>query len=205
MTTTASTGTDGLRVQIAFLTGQSDPRRCALSPAQDAFLHQLSGAGRQLLTHNFPYRQDDQPYAITPLWRASLRNGTQYLAARRETVGMRHRDHVLDLLERTPRTILLTGSCGLELLHCLKLPPDVLARLSVFAYGPVARHTPACRWMAVQGRRDWISRLGFRGPVTRVEGGHMNYLLQDDVMRHCRAFIASVMQGDEQAGPCVST
>ena len=76
-------------------------------------------------------------------------------------------------LRLADRTLFLAGSSGLELLYNLDLPNADLARIHVFAYGPVARRLPACDACFVQGR-DLISRLFFRagsaGRVVRVAG-----------------------------------
>lgn len=81
-------------LQIAFLTGQSDPASCALSTEQGAFLRQLQGTGRQLVDCNYPYRRNSAPHRRTPLWRASLSNARQYLAARHARLAEADRKRV---------------------------------------------------------------------------------------------------------------
>ncbi|WP_184621644.1 hypothetical protein [Xanthomonas sp. 3058] len=187
-----------MTMQIAFLTGQSDPARCALSAEQDAFLQQLRGPGRQLVDGNYPYRCDNAPYQRTPLWRASVSNAGQYLAARAARVADADRTRVATLLERTPLTVLLAGSCGLQLLTALQLPQAIRARLAVFAYGPVCS-APASfgQLRLVQGRADWISRALFAGTVDLAPAcGHMDYLREATVLADCKRFIAGI----EQAG-----
>lgn len=183
----------GTRLQIAFLTGQSDPLCCALSPAQQAFGEALLAPGRSLHPKNFPYRPDSPPHRAVPLLRASWHNGAQYLLSRRAAFAPQHRDGVLALLGGAPHTVLLAGSCGLELLANLAVPDGTLKRVSVFAYGPVARRAPAvARLHAVVGRQDHISRLGWRGAAVPVRGGHLDYLLQPEVLDEARRFCDSV-------------
>lgn len=180
----------GTRLQLAFLTGQSDPARCALSPAQRAFGEALLAPGRWLQPLNFPYRPDAAPHRAVPLLRASWHNGRQYLMSRRSTFAQQHRHGLQAMLQNAPHTVLLAGSCGLELLANLALPPDSLDRISVFAYGPVARRAPAVAALeVVVGDGDWMSRLGWPGVATRVRSGHLGYLDQPAVLALARRFV----------------
>ena len=181
------------RLQLAFLTGQSDPRCCALSPQQQAFGEALLAPGRLLQPQNFPYSTDTPPHASTPLWRASWHNCAQYVGSRRPGFAQRHRTSVLQMLQTAPYTALLAGSCGLELLANLALPAEALQRISVLAYGPVARHAPACaRLLTVVGQADWISRLGHIRAMQHIACGHMDYLTQPALLAIARRFVAEV-------------
>jgi hypothetical protein len=53
--------------QVALLTGPSDRRGWALSPAQDAFLRSLGVPGDALVLLNFPYEPDTPPQRAVPL------------------------------------------------------------------------------------------------------------------------------------------
>ncbi|KER84237.1 hypothetical protein [Xanthomonas arboricola] len=196
--------TDGASLQIAFLTGQSDPESCALSMQQQHFLQQLQGPGRRLIDSNYPYRLDSPPHRHMPLWRASVSNARQYLAARAARVANADRMRVVALLEQAPTTVLLAGSCGLQLLTALRLPQALRTRLAVFAYGPVC-NAPATfgQLRVVQGNGDWISRALFAGaPDLTPACGHLHYLRDAAVLAECQAFIAQVeqaLQGREHA------
>ncbi|NJB94902.1 hypothetical protein GGR72_003281 [Xanthomonas arboricola] len=196
--------TDGASLQIAFLTGQSDPESCALSMQQRHFLQQLQGPGRRLIDCNYPYRLDSPPPRRTPLWRASVSNACQYLAARAARVADADRMRVVALLDQVPTTVLLAGSCGLQLLTALRLPQALRTRLAVFAYGPVC-NTPGTfgQLRVVQGSGDWISRALFAGaPDLTPACGHLHYLRDATVLAECQAFIAQVeqaVQGREHA------
>jgi len=185
-------------IRIAFLTGRSDPSRCGLSPEQQGFLDALRAPGREPVDRNFPYAAPEAGHVAVPLPLAAWRNLGDYIGARRPAFASGHRASVVSAFEGDGAIVLLAGSCGLELLANLHLDASLRARLHVFAYGPVARQAPGvARLLCVQGRSDWISRAGWRGPVHRVDGGHMDYLRQPDVLALCDDFIA--------ATPCAST
>jgi len=185
-------------IRIAFLTGRSDPSRCGLSPEQQGFLDALRAPGREPVDRNFPYAAQRPGHVAVPLPLAAWRNLGDYIGARRPAFAGRHRSQVAAAFEGDGAVVLLAGSCGLELLSNLHLDASLRARLHVFAYGPVARHAPdVARLLCVQGRSDWISRAGWGGPVHRVDGGHMDYLRQPDVLTLCEDFIAGT--------PCAST
>jgi hypothetical protein len=187
------------RLQIAFLTGQSEPRSCALSPQQIAFGQALLAPGRLLQMQNFPYRQDSPAHAPVPLWRASWNNSRQHLASRGPGFARSHRAAVVQMLQAAPHTLLLAGSCGSELLANLALPPEALQRISLLAYGPVARRMPACaRLLTVRGQQDWISRWGFGAAMQSIACGHMDYLAQPAFLTLASHFVAEV----EACLPC---
>jgi hypothetical protein len=179
-------------LQIAFLTGQSNAACWALTPVQTAFLARLQRGNRQLHGCNFPYRPESPSYEPVPLLKASVHNSAQYLLSRRQTFSERHQAAVLDLLSRHPHTVLLAGSCGLELFNNLSLSSVWLNRVSVFAFGPVARRRPDCRHVLVQGRHDGISRMFFNSVHHQVDCGHMDYLQQEAVVTLCDCFLDQV-------------
>jgi hypothetical protein len=185
-----------LPLQIAFLTGQSDPRGSALSPAQAAFLDALPAPAAWKVRVNFPYPAATPAHRPVPLVRASWNNTRQLLGSYRQAFAARHRPPVVALLARARWTVLLAGSCGLELLANLDLPAAELERLHVFAYGAVAWRRPACDLRQVRGRRDWIARAGSRVALTAadswVESGHLDYLGNPRVPELCGAFLREV-------------
>ncbi len=177
-----------VRLQVAFITGQSDPGRCALSPEQQAFLDALPVPEHAKVRRNFPY-EESLPYREVSLAVASVNNVRQFLRAGSATFAERHRAPVRRMLEGADDTLFLAGSCGLELLAGLLLSPAELARVSVFAYGPVARRAPACEIVCVRGRGDWVSRAWVTSVDHLVAGGHMHYLENADVRRLCVAML----------------
>jgi hypothetical protein len=172
-------------VQIAFMTGQSDPPSCALAADQHAFLDALLAPEREKVRCNFPYDRASREVLDVPLWRASLNNVRQYTASRSDRFARTYRPHVLAMLDQADRTLLLAGSCGIELLNNLHLPEPVLRAVYVFAYGPVARRRPACRHEIAGSRRDVISRRWFPAPDAWVDANHLGYLGSEQVRARC--------------------
>ena len=181
-----------LPFQVAFLTGQSNPSSAALSPTQAAFLAELPLPTTGKVSLNFPYSTGvgAQPFWPTPLLVASVHNARQHLASRRPAFAEKYRPLVAALLARAERTLFLAGSCGLELFNNLRLPESLLRRVTIFAYGPVARRRPDCACLLVQGRRDWISRQYFLRADAYVDAGHMNYLTCPAVLALARASVS---------------
>lgn len=180
------------RVQIAFLTGRSDPDSCALSPVQQAFLERLAGPGRLLVPYNFPYDPTGRAHRPTGLLRASLNNYREYRDSQHPAYRLRYQGAVKALLQRAPRTVFLAGSCGLELLFNLQLEVEDLARTYVFAYGPVARSLPDCHCVVVRGRRDWLCRRFVGASTYEIDCGHLDYLRQERVHQICEALVHRV-------------
>ncbi|HDS1038341.1 TPA: hypothetical protein QDZ42_000347 [Stenotrophomonas maltophilia] len=182
-------------LQLAFLTGQSDPAHCALSPLQRAFGQALQAPGRRLHPCNFPYDIATAAHRPTPLLSASWHNSRHYLRSRHSGFAQAHGAAMHGLLHAAPHTLLLVGSCGLELLANLRLPPALMQRCSVLAYGPVARSAPAATHLEILvGRQDWVSRLGWRGARRWVDSGHMDYLRQPAVLAIARDLAGRIEQ-----------
>ncbi len=161
--------------QVILLTGQSDPRHCALSPVQQAFLDIAVPRELQVPT-NFPYDAATAPFRETSLLTASLRNGCGYFASRSRTFAHRHAGKLVDLIERRERTLVLSGSCGLELFNNLRLPGPLIRRIRLFAFGPVARQRPPCDHVLIGSPKDRLSRWFFPTPDHWVDCGHLDYL-----------------------------
>jgi hypothetical protein len=170
------------RTIVAFLTGQSDPARNALSPEQLAFLHRSPVPEEDILPENFPYRPT-APHREIPLWRAGIHNFLQYRRSRRPSFAADHRVEIFAKFAGSHQVVFLAGSCGLELLVNLHLPPEFLARVHVFAFGPVSRSLPDCaRLVRVRGRGDLISKWHHPQVEYLVDcGGHMDYLRSGEI------------------------
>ncbi len=175
------------RPRVAFLTGQSDPGRGALSPVQRAALQALADGNDDIHfdPHQFPWDSAAAAWRPVPLLRASLANGRQYLGARRGVlhgVSSAQCDAARERLLSAPRTQLLVGSCGLALLDTLIASFDDAdrARLRVVAYGAVAPRWPrGIDGAQLRGDRDRIAAWlgpGDGPPPLRIAAGHMDYL-----------------------------
>jgi hypothetical protein len=176
-----------MREQVLFLTGQSNPRSCALSPTQHTFLDALPLDEEAKVRLNFPYDAALAPYCPVPLALATARHAL--LAVRRLGRGFRerYRPAVLARLAGAEHTVVLAGSIGLDLLTRLELPDELLARTDVFAYGAVGGRAPACRTFRVAGRRDHLAR--WWAADAAVATGHLDYLESPEVLRLCVDFL----------------
>jgi hypothetical protein len=184
----------------AWLTGQSTYRHSQLSPEQLAVLDEMAGLGYRTVRAGFPYnrRALGVAYSPEPLLRASLRNASQLAAALVSPAFSaelgRHLQPLVDAASR--RLLLLSGSCGLQLLAAalprLSLPAGL--RLGVVAVGPVCLKPaafflghPQLDLCVVQGSRDWISRLGSRaGAHLRPPVDHLGYTRHPEGRRAIR-------------------
>jgi hypothetical protein len=159
--------------RVALLTGRSDPARTGLPAAQAAFLAAVTPAGMVAVQDGYPWCGGPAEQRV-PLPVAAWRNAVQWRGARtgaaRAEVSAR-----LGVLRGGPLAI-VTGSCGLDLLHCGWV--EGVCHL-VIAVGPVmpARPLwPGVRVVTVVGRRDLLSRMLHRAPADlRVPGHHMGY------------------------------
>ena len=179
-------------LQVGMLTGQSDPPRCGLSPAQQAFLDAMVPRTLQI-PQNFPYDSRSAHHRHTSLLKASVNNGWLYFRSRSRAFRQRHRPALESLLSQSDATIFIAGSCGLELFNNLALPAPLLCRVRIVAYGPVARRRPNCRHELIGGRGDAISRQFFPKPDHSVDCSHLGYLANDAVRMLCSAFVSRAM------------
>jgi len=177
------------RTRLLWLSGRSDPSSVALSPAQRSLLQgcQDTYPDLDVVPCNFPYRGDSSWRGV-PLPLAALRNGAQFLAA--AWPAQRRQAEVVwrTVCSDARRVLVLTGSCGAELLRTVEgaTPPDVA--VSALALGPVAWRAPQSLSLAVVGDRDRIAAAfvrRWRVPyLTEVAGvGHMDYLETAEVRR----------------------
>jgi hypothetical protein len=178
---------------IAFLTGQSRPGCCALSPEQERFLEQLAVPGCELVRRNFPYRVS-KDFREVPLLLASWRNLRGYLASRRPGFAAAYRADVVGLIARAERVVFLAGSSGLELFNNLELSEAEERKCGLICFGPVARCLPRyAEAVIVQGLRDYLSWAFFRDGPPSLDCGHMGYLDDPAFVRLCRERIASFL------------
>ncbi|KAB2930042.1 MAG: hypothetical protein F9K24_17775 [Leptonema illini] len=181
---------------ITFLTGQSNPNSMTLSPIQRAFLQAIPADESHKLYCNFPYVMPDSQkamkYSEVSILIASKNNSLQYLFSRMPAFRRRYRQVLLERFKSVEHLLLLTGSCGLELFVNLDLPQSFLDRVSIFAYGAVARRLPDCRIMIVRGHNDWIAALWRLPPDHFVSSGHMDYLDREETLMALTSFMRSV-------------
>ena len=174
---------------LSFITGQSDPRRHALSPEQAAFLSALPAPEENKLRRNFPWRDETPEHRETPLLPASYNNLSQFFAAQRKNFAIRYRADLDAWANRAEKHIVFAGSCGMELLRRLDPPEELWRRLQIFAYGPVWPVKPPCKVFAVLGRKDWIARPLYGRGDAMVEANHLDYLQKAEVLDLAKTFV----------------
>lgn len=167
-----------------FITGHSVRGCTGLSEEQAAFQRRTNIPIEDWLLHNFPYAETFPFPARFSILAASWNNVGHYLQSRRPAFAQAHREAVSGLFNQHDKVLLLAGSCGLELLNNLDLPPEIRQRVHVFAYGPVSRRLPAvASCVVVQGTRDWLSRFYHFRADHRYPCPHMGYLQSPETLR----------------------
>ncbi len=152
-------------LKAAILSGLSDPSTCALSEIQRDFLARLDAPESAKVDWNFPYVRSESPRREPPLWLASWRNVRHYLDASKPAYFQQARSHWRALRDSTDALLVITLSCGLEILrHCLD-EDDAQRSIHVLALGPVARGLPPLPCTIVQGERDPITRMFFKSRI----------------------------------------
>ncbi len=165
-------------LKVVLLSGLSDPSDCALSRTQQRFLDQLAAPGESKIYANFPYiRPVRDEQAAIPIIRASWRNLSQFLKARHSPYRDQAVRHWGALVQSCRRLLVITISCGLEILNAALstgVRPEVL---EILALGPVARCRPDASHLLVRGSRDYVVNPFFREVDLIVRDiGHMDYL-----------------------------
>ena len=175
-----------VETRVALLTGQSSFDSSALSPVQIAFLRAVAPAGASVLEMGFPFDSSflGEGFRETGMAGASWRNARQvgwalgsarFRGVVRERLGM--------LFGASSRTLLITGSCGLQLAN-LGWPGQAIA------LGPACLGALRVRAYVVRGRRDGWSRLLYRGRVDAVCGcGHLGYWESEEVREIVRGIL----------------
>jgi hypothetical protein len=165
------------RRRIALLSGLSDPSTCALTDLQQRFLAALEANEHEKVAANFPYVPHARPAQPPPLWLASWRNVRQFLGAPRPRYRDAARRHWRALADSCEELLVITLSCGLEILNQCLDADDERRAISVIALGPVARHAPPLDCTLVRGEGDRIAQWFFPECDVLLRGvGHMDYL-----------------------------
>jgi hypothetical protein len=167
------------KYKIAFLTGLSNPQSCALSKIQKQFMAALELPESYKLYLNFPYIPSGGEER-EPLWKASLHNTRQFLSASLYRALVQ--EHLTHLASSTEQLVLITSSCGLEILNVGLSEQLTKKFLHVYALGPVAWQKPNHPCTLIQGSSDLISKLFFRNiDIQPSDVNHMNYLDSKEV------------------------
>jgi hypothetical protein len=173
--------------RVVILTGQSSFTSSRLSAIQQGFLEAITPPGFDLMPAGFPYHADllgtrPEPSILSASWR----NAAQTFWSAAPTVFRQALAQTLNtLLSRTNRRlILITGSCGLQLANSVwpELNKPAELDIRVIALGPACFGTLQVPATVIQGRRDYWSKLFYRGPVKfHVPCGHLDYWTSHEV------------------------
>lgn len=170
-------------VKVVLLSGLSDPSSCALSASQRKFLDNLSLPQDYKVYLNFPYLpQSRTEQASIPMALASWRNLAQFLGAWRSPYQQCAQAHWKALAVSCDRLLVITISCGLQILNaCLATglrPPNI----DILSLGPVAWDRPPVSHTLVRGSRDYVVNPWFRAADIVLPGvGHLDYLSHPQV------------------------
>ncbi|MBS0205220.1 MAG: hypothetical protein JSS49_20135 [Planctomycetes bacterium] len=171
-------------VRAVLLSGLSDPGCCSLSRSQQQFLDQLALPVDGKIYANFPYHSPARAeQAAIPLPLASWRNLSQFLGASRSPYREHATAHWESLTGSCRGLLVITISCGLEILNACLSKGARPAEIEVLALGPVAWSRPRVSHLLVRGSRDYVVNPFFRDVDLRLPGvGHLNYLQDPTVI-----------------------
>ncbi|MCA9093346.1 MAG: hypothetical protein KDA68_07660 [Planctomycetaceae bacterium] len=166
------------RRKVVLLSGLSDPRSCALSPIQTAFLKSVRANETEKILLNFPYLSQFGESRVTPsLLSASISNTFQFFRASGKAYREAATPHWNGLVDACEELTVITLSCGLEILNSCLISGRRPALIHVVSLGPVARNRPSVPHTIIRGERDFFSRPFFRRVDHLLPGiGHLNYL-----------------------------
>jgi hypothetical protein len=190
-----SLASTSVRSRVVLLTGQSSFQSSRLLPVQVEFLKAVTPANADALLTGFPYHPIfDRAAPDVSLPAAALRNSMQFAWS---VTSRSFRQIIADALRplmRNTRAI-ITGSCGLQMLA--SAAPVLSGATRVVAIGPAMLRPFTLdmqRVYAVQGRRDFWSRLLYRGPVAAYCGAdHLGYWESQEV----RGIVAELLRSGE--------
>lgn len=184
------------RWKVVLLSGLSDPASTALSRSQQAFLDRLDLPAANRVDANFPYLPADRrEQRAVPIVVASWRNFRQFREAARPPYRDRATMHWDALARSCDGLLVITLSCGLEILNaCLQAGHRPRA-IDVVALGPVAWGRPPVSHLLVRGERDRIANPWFRECDLRLPGvGHLDYLQSPAVLELVRERVARLQR-----------
>jgi len=189
------------KLKVVLLSGLSDPSNCALSGSQRRFLDQLPLPPECKVYANFPYLPtgpDEQ--ASIPIAMASLRNLNQFLGAWRSPYHQSAQAHWAALAMSCERLLVVTISCGLQILNACLTTGIRPASVNVLCLGPVAWRRPAVPHTLVRGSRDYVVNPWFRAVDVTLPGvGHLDYLKDPSVRRLAELQLARLQRQDNKS------
>lgn len=176
-------------MKIAFITGLSDWGNNSLSVEQTIFLNKINTNESNKIYYNFPYINNAYILKHTNIIIASLSNALQYFLSR--TKWLDKKTKVLkEIIHNNDKILLLSGSCGLELLSNMNFSKEEKNKIHIIAYGAVARKIPEFQYLTlVQSTKDWISRMWINVYDLKIQGHHMNYLESKEFLNFVNGYV----------------
>lgn len=189
--------------RLVLISGLSNPQDCRLRCEQSAFLSRVA-CGVPWVDRNFPFV--DLPSIVDAsfsLPRASWNNLHQYFCFRSRDWLRRAWPHWQALRESCEELLIVTLSCGLELVTRMlieerlvssrdrELPHRIRSVPQVLALGPVASTQLEGSVECLKGRKDWVSR--WYGPAATQwfnDLRHLDYFESDSVTESVRQWVS---------------
>lgn len=183
-------------VKVVLFSGLSDPSSCALSVSQQRFLDQLSLPQECKIYANFPYLPPCRTeQASIPIALASWRNLSQFLGAWRSPYQRCAQAHWEALSASCDRLLVITISCGLQILNVCLATGIRPTNLDILCLGPVAWERPPVSHTLVRGSRDYVVNPWFRAVDIVLPGvGHLDYLNHPSVRELAEARLAQLLE-----------
>lgn len=167
-----------LPLRVAVVTGLSNPASCELTQPQRDLIALPELPVDSVIGWNFPFIPESPATQTSEpsLLKASLSNCLHFVRTYAAGYQRLATPHWEALLSATDRVIMVTGSCGLQLINTSDYLREHSFRIRILAFGPVANAQPRFSTTLLQGSRDYLSKLWFRKADITIPGvGHMDY------------------------------
>ncbi|QDV05953.1 hypothetical protein Poly30_14560 [Planctomycetes bacterium Poly30] len=192
-------------VKIGWLSGVSRPRTNVLSADQLALVQSLPGAADWKLRTNFPYglHPSTKPeFRRTPLLLASAVNLGRFAAASQPLPRRSTRAAWRALRASCERLLLVTNSCGSQIVASLEGRDPSSAPLHLFSLGPVDWGCARLDQVRVRGSLDRIRTPRRSSSDVIVDGvGHMDYARSTEVRALAIQWVRSTLERAEVPVP----
>lgn len=188
--------TEGLAwtpVKVGWLSGVSRPGTSALSQQQRAFVEGLRVPPEWKLWTNFPYGASEGVPRPVPLAIASAVNAARFLGASLPLRRASSRRHWAAVKGSCDRLLLITASCGSQIVAALERSSEGGAQVEALGLGAVDWGASGLDLERVIGSEDRLARL-FTGGRQRSEldgVGHMDYARSSAALDEANRWIAA--------------
>ena len=179
-------------MKVGFITGFSNWGNNSLSPIQFEFMKNINIKESNKIYLNFPYINNNQLYKDPNIVSASISNAAQYMLSK--TSWLKNKEqHFKSIIKEENKILLLSGSCGLEIIRNMNLLKEEKEKIHIIAYGGVAKEIPDFKYLTlVQSKNDWISRIWIKDYDLMIEGNHMNYLQSSQLLNFINEYVGKM-------------